>query len=117
MCQHTASCDYPASECAGACMPQRPALPSVTEGHRQAAFAAMHWAGWTYEAAMADTTRRQIIEARATQLRTAEFKRTATRTVRLVRRVHPTTGTWATQRVPGAWQPEQLPLPTDRSDD
>jgi hypothetical protein len=94
-------------------MPKKPAMPNVTEGHRRAAFEAMHWAGWTYEAAMANTTRRQIIDARAAHLRTAEFQRTATRTVSLVRRVSPSGNRWVTQRVPGAWQPEQMPLPGD----
>ena len=45
-------------------------LPEVTEAHRRAAFEAMRWTGWTFEAAMADDTRRRVIEARAHQVRT-----------------------------------------------
>lgn len=45
-------------------------MPEVTDAHRHAAFEAMHWAGWTFDAAMADDTRRRLIEARAHQLRT-----------------------------------------------
>lgn len=45
-------------------------LPEVTEAHRLAAFEAMRWTGWTFEAAMADDTRRRVIEARAHQVRT-----------------------------------------------
>jgi len=116
MCQHASTCSYPTGECAGVCMPQKPAMPKVTDAHRRAAFAAMHWTGWTFEAAMATPTRRAVIDVRAAQLRTAEFKRSATRTVQLVRRFNPGTGEWCTQRTAGAWQPEQLPLATDRGD-
>jgi hypothetical protein len=45
-------------------------MPEVTDAHRHAAFEAMHWAGWTFDAAMADDTRRRLIEARAHDLRT-----------------------------------------------
>ena len=48
-------------------------LPEVTEQHRRAAFAAMAWVGWTYERAMADDTRRRVVEARAHQLRKADW--------------------------------------------
>lgn len=45
-------------------------MPEVTDAHRHAAFEAMRWSGWTFEAAMGDDTRRRLIEARAHQLRT-----------------------------------------------
>jgi hypothetical protein len=50
-------------------------MPEVTDAHRRAAFEAMHWAGWTFEAAMADDLRRRQVEARAHQIRTNAFKR------------------------------------------
>lgn len=49
-------------------------LPDVTDAHRRAAFEAMHWTGWTFEAALADDTRRRVVEARAHQMRTQEWK-------------------------------------------
>lgn len=48
-------------------------LPEVTEQHRRAAFKAMAWTGWTYEQAMANDTRRRVVEARAHQLRKADW--------------------------------------------
>lgn len=48
-------------------------LPEVTEAHRRAAFKAMGWAGWTFEEAMADDTRRRVVEARAHQLRKRQW--------------------------------------------
>lgn len=49
-------------------------LPEVTDAHRLAAFQAMHWTGWTFEAAMGNDTRRRLIEARAHQLRTQQWR-------------------------------------------
>lgn len=54
-------------------------LPTVTDEHRRAAFEAMRWTGWTYDAAMADATRRQIVETRAHQIRKQEWKANAAR--------------------------------------
>lgn len=87
---------------------QAPNLPEVTDAHRRAAFAAMRWNGWTFEAAMADETRQRVIEARAHQLRTQEWKATHSRSTTLVRRFNPQQGRWVTQRAPGPWtdQPE-----------
>lgn len=45
----------------------------VTHAHRQAAFTAMHWRGWTFEAAQKVDLRRRLIEARAHQIRTKEW--------------------------------------------
>ena len=79
-------------------------LPDVTQEHRLAAFVAMHWAGWTFEAAMRYDVRRRLIEARAAQIRTAEWKATQQRSVVPVKRVrlgsdgHPK---WVTQLAPG----------------
>lgn len=49
-------------------------LPEVTDAHRRAAFDAMHWLGWTFEDAMGNDTRRRLIEARAHQLRTQQWR-------------------------------------------
>lgn len=49
-------------------------LPEVTDEHRRAAFDSLCLAGTTYEAAMQDDTRRRIVEARAHQLRTRQWK-------------------------------------------
>lgn len=48
-------------------------MPEVTDAHRRAAFDAMGWAGWAFEQAMANDTRRRVIECRAHQLRTREW--------------------------------------------
>lgn len=57
-------------------------LPAVAEQHRRAAFEAMAWTNWTYEQAMADDTRRRVVEARARQLRTAIWTATRRRIAR-----------------------------------
>jgi hypothetical protein len=49
-------------------------LPEVTDVHRRAAFESLRMVGWTYEAARANDTRRRVIEARAHQLRTRQWK-------------------------------------------
>ena len=82
-------------------------LPPVTDAHRRAAFERLRMAGWTYDAARADPLRRRVIEACATQLRTKEWQAQHQRTTQLVRRCHPTTGQWVTQRVPGFYEPNQ----------
>lgn len=67
-------------------MPARAAnLPqlAVTERHRRAAFEAMAWTGWTYEAAMQDAVRSRLVHLRARQICNAEAKalrRTVVRT-------------------------------------
>ena len=82
------------------------ALPPVTDTHRQAAFAAMHWTGCTYTQAIACPVKSRVVECRAAQIRTQEWERTTKRTVVPVRRVrlgadgHPMG--WCTQIVPGA---------------
>lgn len=91
-------------------------MPEVTDAHRQAAFAAIRWPGWTYEAAMRSETRRHVIEVRAHHLRTAAWKKTQERKVVPVRRClpgldgHPLK--WCTQLAPGPLvairQPELL---------
>jgi hypothetical protein len=52
----------------------KPTLPPVTDQHRRAAFEAMHWHGWTYEQAMADATRGQLVECRAHLLRKQQWQ-------------------------------------------
>lgn len=49
-------------------------LPEVTDAHRLAAFQAMHWLGWTFEAAMGNDTRRRLIECRAHQMRKQQWQ-------------------------------------------
>ena len=57
-------------------------LPAVTEAHRRAAFALMAWPSTTFEQAMAIDTRRRVIEARASQLRKADWLATRRHVVR-----------------------------------
>lgn len=86
-----------------------PDMPPVTDAHRRAAFCAMRWAGWTYEAAMAVDMRRRLIECRAHVLRTNEWLATQQRTVVPVRRCKPGADghplKWATQLVMGPLEP------------
>lgn len=81
-------------------------LPPVLDAHRQAAFAAMAWSGQTFAQAMANPVQRRVIECRAAQIRTQEWKRTTKRTVVPVHRVRLGAGGrpvgWCTQMVPGA---------------
>lgn len=67
----------------------RPTLPDVTDAHRQEAFRLMAWLNCTYEQAMANPTRRQLIEVRAHQIRTAQWQRE--RVARYIGRVVPST--------------------------
>lgn len=50
-------------------------MAPATEAHHRAAFAAMAWAGWTYEEAMADPLRSRLVKLRACQLRNTEHRR------------------------------------------
>jgi hypothetical protein len=90
-----------------------PDLPPVSDAHRQAAFVAMGWRGWTYTAALADPTRSRVLECRAAQIRTKEWMATQQRTVAHVRRCrpgadgHPTR--WCTQTVAGSFEPRLQP--------
>ena len=85
-------------------------LPEVTEVHRLAAFEAMRWTGWTFEAAMADPLRRQVIEGRAHQLRTREWQASRVRTERLVPAYDPQHGRWVTRHERGDWAPAEPDL-------
>lgn len=78
-------------------------LPDVTDAHRRAAFEGLRMVGWTFEAAMANDTRRRVIEARAHQVRTSEWKATRTRTERHTPAFNPHTGHWTTRHTPGEW--------------
>lgn len=51
-----------------------PALPPVTDAHRIEAFRRFAWADWNFDQAMADPLRGRLLEARAHQLRTQEWK-------------------------------------------
>lgn len=88
-------------------------LPPVTDAHRRAAFAAMAWAGWTYEAAMASDTRRRAVEARAHRIRKDEWLASQRRTVVPVHRCRPGLDghpmKWCTQLAPGPMVPETQP--------
>lgn len=87
---------------------------NTMDGHAHArllaAFQAMHWTGWTFEAAMRDDIRSRIVRARAAAMARADYEATHTRTVRLVRRCNPTTGAWCTQRVAGDFDDQQLSI-------
>lgn len=48
--------------------------PPVTDAQRRAAFAAMHWPGWTFEQAQADAVRWKLVEVRATLIRNREWR-------------------------------------------
>lgn len=90
-------------------------LPEVTDAHRRAAFEAMHWSGWTFEAAMGNDTRRRLIEARAHQLRTRQWQDSRTRTERLVPAYDPRRDCWRTRHTRGDWapaEPDLFNLPT-----
>lgn len=86
-------------------------LPAVTDAHRHAAYEAMGWRYRTYEAAMAEPLTRKIIECRAAQMRTAEWRATQRRSVVPVRRVrlgadgHPV---WCTQLASGPLESADL---------
>lgn len=82
-------------------------MPPVTNDHLRAAFEAMAWPGWTFEAAMADPIRARVVRARAAQMRTQEYQRTHRRTVVPVRRYDPRSGRWCTQRVAGDFDTTQ----------
>jgi hypothetical protein len=80
-------------------------IPPVTQAHRRAAFEAMHWAGWTFDAAMANDMRRRLIESRAHQMRTSEYCQAINPTPQAVRRVRldarGNVQSWCTQIVMG----------------
>lgn len=77
----------------------------VTQEQLLRAFEAMHWVGWTYEAAMANDTRRRLVKCRAHQLRAREEAAASQPTTRCVRRVvldeHGQVAGWRTQTAPG----------------
>lgn len=74
------------------------AAPLTTE-QLQAAFQAFHWAGWTFEAAMADPVRSRIVKGRACAMRTRQMQATHPRTYSTAHRLNPATGEWRSQRV------------------
>lgn len=76
-------------------------LPPPTEAELRAAFELMAWKGCTFESAMRDDIRSRVVKACAAKKRKDEFLRSTTRRVRLVKRCHPVTHAWVTQRVPG----------------
>jgi|GEM_PF-5300147 hypothetical protein len=48
---------------------------AITTEHLQAAFKAMAWLGWTFEAAMADPVRSRLLQLRARQMCQAQARR------------------------------------------
>lgn len=88
---------------------RKPNLPPVTDAHRLAAFAAMHWDEMTYETAIKFDTRRRVIECRAHHIRTQEWLRTQERAVEPELRCIPGVDghplKWTTQLTLGALQP------------
>lgn len=96
------------------------AMPAITHEHLQRAFEAMHWAGWTFDDAMANDMRRRLVVARAHQLRTREWLATLDPTTQQIRRVRldaqGQVAGWCTQAVmgPRAQTPQLslLPPPT-----
>lgn len=85
------------------------ALPPVTDAHRRAAFCAMRWVGWTFDAAVADPVRARVIECRAHAIRTNEWMQTHQRSQQIVRRCLPGADghplRWATQIAQGPYVP------------
>lgn len=61
----------------------------------------------TFSEAMAHDVWARVIDCKARALRAARYRANTTRRVRLVRRFNPSTGTWHTQRVPGAFDDSQ----------
>ena len=92
------------------------AMPPITQQHLQRAFEAMHWPGWTYEAALANDMRRRLVVCRAHQLRTQEWLASLDPTTQQVRRVRldaqGQVAGWCTQAVMGPrTETPQLTLP------
>ena len=85
-------------------------MPPVTPDHLQRAFIIMAYRGWTFEAAMADDTKRAVLVCCAHQLRTLDWMATQQRTVEPVKRCRPGADghpvKWATQMVMGDWTPK-----------
>ena len=85
-----------------------PDLPPVTDDHRQRAFVILAMR-CTYAQAMADDTKRRVIEACAASLRTEDWKREHQQVRVAVPRCKPGVDghpvKWATQIAMGGWEP------------
>jgi len=79
----------------------QPTLPPVTDQHRQRALQIMGWRGWTLAMALADPIRSRALEGLAARIRTRQWQAQHERETQTVRRCHPVTSAWRTQRVPG----------------
>jgi hypothetical protein len=92
-------------------------VPPITAEHLQRAFEAMHWPGWTFDAAMANDMRRRLVVCRAHLLRTREWLASLppgpTQCVRRVRlNAQGEVDGWCTQAVMGPRsETPQLTLP------
>lgn len=80
-------------------------LPPVTQDYLQRAFVVLAYSDTTFEQAMADPVRRQVLHTCASRLRTQDYERTTKRTVEPIRRIklgadgHPIG--WCTQMTNG----------------
>lgn len=80
-------------------------LPPVTQDHLHRAFVVLAYRDTTFEQAMADHVRRQVLHTCASHLRTQDYERTTKRTVEPIRRIklgadgHPIG--WCTQMTNG----------------
>lgn len=63
-------------------------MPPVTDDHRRRAFVLLAMTCTSFEAAMADSFRRRVIECCAASLRTQDWKATQRRCAVMVKRVH-----------------------------
>ena len=93
-----------------------PERPPLTADHLQRAFEAMHWTGWTLDAAMANDMRRRLITCRAHQMCTREWLATLQPTTQHIKRVRldaqGNIAAWCTQAVMGPREATpQLALP------
>lgn len=85
-------------------------MAPLNQEQLRAAFEAMAWTGWTFEAAMADPIRRRVVQARAAKARADQIRSIHSRRVRVVRRFDPSTGAWRTQRVAGLYDETQTSI-------
>lgn len=88
-------------------------LPPINHGHLMAAFVALRLdKKTTFDEAMLDDLRRQLIVTKAHHIRTQEWAATQTTERKLVRRFNPRTGNWITEVTTGQLidkTQEQLP--------
>lgn len=88
-------------------------MPTITHEHLHMAFQRVALPGWTFDAAMDDPVRRQLIVTCAHSIRTREWERTQKRTVVPVKRVRMGADgfpvAWCTQMARGPLAPVTQP--------